>query len=201
MFIVMTAEFLGKPPSWRVGLREDEKVQIFIAARRWLNKIKSELGVDLFTTNSISPPYVFGIRTLEDIFGNSETSEEVSEWHINIFNLIENYRLPSEEKFSLLHELERLTQTNFGNEETKQNLIESIKSQGLEQECTNFLANPKPLFAVLEDEDGGFYCPKCGAEIIEKISNEIRHGGLDLCHNCKNVWVYMKLDTSKSLFV
>jgi len=200
LFITMSAEFLGQPPSWRSGLWEVEKVENFMTARRWLDKVRSELGSDIFSADAANEAREFGARTIRDLFGKSEVSEEVYERQFSIFSQIEKYRLPIEEKFSFIFDLEQMMKNVPEDIEAKQKLIDHIKAQGMERECTNFLANPKPIFAVLEDEDNNIYCPKCGIKLIEKVSKEILRGELGLCHYYGDAWMYLMPDISKSLF-
>jgi len=202
LFITMSAEFLGQPPSWRSGLWEVEKVENFMAARRWLDKVKTELGSDIFFADAANKAREFGARTIQDLFGKSEVSKEVYERQFNIFSQIEKYRLPIEEKLSLIFELEQLMKNVPEDKEAKQKLIDRIKAQGLERECANFLANPKPILAILIDEDdnNNIYCPKCGIRLIEKVSKEILRGELGLCHYYGDAWIYLIPDISKSLF-
>lgn len=171
-----------------------------MAAREWVERIKQVLGSDIFSINTQNQMDEFGVRTINDMFGQSEIPEEIILLRRQIFSLIEEYRPPIEEKYSLLFELEKLIRTNPGNEELKNKLVIKINSQGLGKECADFLSNPKPIMPIQEIGDDGIYCPRCGARLTEKFQNELLDGHIVLCYFSKDVWMYLKSDTSKSLF-
>jgi hypothetical protein len=129
-------------------------------------------------------------------------SEEEVQLRLQIFSLIEEYRPPIEEKYSLLFELDKLIRTDPENVNQKKKLIAEIISQGLSKECANFLSNPKPIVPIkeIEEDNDDIYCPRCGAGMTEKLQNELLHGHMILCDASKDVWMYLRPDISRTSY-
>jgi hypothetical protein len=202
LIITMFVEVFGRPPSWSAGIGNDDSVEAFMIAREWIERIKIALGSDIFSIGIQYPLEEFGVRTIHDMFNQPKVSEEEVQLRRQIFSLIEEYRPPIEEKYSLLFELDKLIRTDPENVNQKKKLIAEIISQGLSKECANFLSNPKPIVPIkeIEEDNDDIYCPRCGAGMTEKLQNELLHGHMILCDASKDVWMYLRPDISRTSY-
>lgn len=196
---IMTGETLRQPPNWEIGLRYNDQVEAFLVASEWIRRTKQMLGNNAFLGHTQDYIKAFGITNISSLYSLPAFSESYLDYVLSNFNKIENYHPPVEEKYALLFELEKTIQSNPKDEKAKQALISEINARGLGRECDAFLANPKPIYPAVVDEEGEIYCPRCGAELTENSQRELMRGQLVPCHNSKDAWLYLKPQIPESI--
>ena len=189
---VMVSEALGQPPSWKAGLWAPDKVENFVIASRWIREIKQVMGSDAFFNRAEDYTDLYGPSIIPNPHSSSPFGDTFLE-HINSnFSRIEEYRPPLEEKYSLFFELEKAIPNSREDKDQLGRLAERISLQGLRQEYESYLAHPKPIRPVTEDEDGEIHCSRCGAELPELSQDALQRGRMVLCPNTKDAWLYLK---------
>lgn len=187
---VMFSEVLGQVLSWRAGFWDAEKVETFMVAREWINRIKQVIGEKAILSEPSDFTDVIGIPTISDLFSTPAISTSYLEYLHMTFAKIQNYRSPAEERYAPLIDFQRLGIVDTSNEDEKQRLIEQIRVQGLEKEFEAFKKTPVPIMAT-SIIDGVIYCPKCGANQAKVAQQSIERGGLVLC-SYSDAWMYLE---------
>ncbi len=189
---IMASETLRQPPNWETGLRYSDQAETFLVANEWIKRIKQILGVNAFSSHVQDYVEAYGVPNISSLSSPSPISEFYLGHVLANFTKIESYRPPIEEKYSLFFELEKILRNNPIDKNATQILISEINKQGLGVECQNFLANQKPIYGIMVDEEGELYCPRCGAELTENSQGELIRGRMVLCQNSKDTWLYLK---------
>jgi len=189
--ILMFCEVLRQPPSWQAGLWQPEDVATFVFAREWISRIRKLLGENAFNIQPEDVEKLMGIQSVVELYVSPVLDTSMLEYSSSVFQKLESYQVPVEEKYSPLIGLYNLEKTPDIDPVMKQRLIEEIYSSGLVKEYDTYQSIPKPIMPTKYFEDE-IYCPRCGAEQTEIASNSLEKGELVLCTSGKDVWMYLQ---------
>lgn len=189
--VVILSEAMRQPPSWRAGIWDRQSVGHFALAQEWIIQAKRLLGENAFLESGlIDTTNVFGIPDIAALYGNTSFNAAYLEYVRSTFEKIENYRLPLEEKYSLLIELSELDNSQQMDAAKRNELLEKISAQGLGTDLEKYETKRVPILSANESEDV-IYCPKCAGRQTTIAQQSIARGALTLCSNSRDAWIYL----------
>ena len=189
--IVIFCESLGKPPSWKAGLRDSTISQVFLIAREWIRRVTNVVGGAAFRLDNKRLNDALGIRSIKDIIGEFE--QEQVDYYVEGFAQIEKYIPPLQEKYLPLI---RLAEQSKASTQVSQDLIDAIKQQDLLSEYEAYQRKPVPIVPTNEGEP---YCPRCGAHQTGVAQDVLKQGKLALCTSSRDAWIYFRPKLPKTV--
>ncbi len=195
---IMFGEVLGQPPSWRAGLWDKEKTELFIVASEWIKRIKQTIGDAAFSNSSTDLADAIGIPTISGLYLPRTINSAYLEHVLLNFSKIENYLSPVEEKYEPLLALIQLEKGDPNSVVKRQHIIEEVLTQGLNKEYEACKDGLIPILGASETDDG-IYCPKCNAKQTNAAQNSIGRGELTLCTYMKDAWIFLRASMPKQI--